>query len=74
MYLYYILPDQTVIQHYFDWRRGIWRTRVMSTCITFCWIRELFNTILIGPMAFGGRELCVTVSHSAGPDIYLLLL
>ena len=31
----------------------------MCTCITFCWIRQLFSTALIGPVTFGGRELCV---------------
>jgi hypothetical protein len=29
---------------------------------------------LIGPVAFGGRELCVLVLHSTGPDRYLALL
>jgi hypothetical protein len=46
----------------------------MCTCITFCWIIELYNTTLIGPEAFGGRELCVLVLHSAGSDSYLGLL
>ena len=31
----------------------------MCTCITFCWTRHLSNTTLIGPVAFGGLELCV---------------
>jgi hypothetical protein len=43
-------------------------------CIPFCWTRQLFNTALTGPVAFGGRELCVFVYHSAGPDSYLTLL
>ena len=38
------------------------------------WTRQLFNTTLIGLVAFGGRELCVRVLHSAGPDSYLALL
>jgi hypothetical protein len=46
----------------------------MCTCITFCWIRQLANTTLTGPVAFGGRELCVLVLHSAGSDSYLALL
>jgi hypothetical protein len=46
----------------------------MCTCITFCWTRQLFNTTLIGPVAFGGRELCVLVLHSVGPDSYATLL
>ena len=37
----------------------------MCSCITFCWTRQLSNTTLIGPLAFGGRELCVLVLHSA---------
>ena len=45
VYLFYILPDQTVIKR-----------------------------ILIGPMAFRERELCVVILHSAGPDSYLALL
>jgi hypothetical protein len=45
----------------------------MCTFITFCCTRQLFNTTLIGPMAFGGGELCVIVLHSAGPDSYLTL-
>jgi hypothetical protein len=45
----------------------------MFTCITFCWIRQLFNTTVIGPVAFGGRELCVLVLDSAGSDSYLTL-
>jgi hypothetical protein len=40
----------------------------MCTCITFCWTRELFNTTLIVPVGFGGREFCVPVLHSAVPD------
>ena len=59
----------------FCWTRylfkSIWRTGVICTCITFCWTRHLSNTTLIGPVAFGGRELCVLVLHSVGPDIYL---
>jgi hypothetical protein len=39
----------------------------MCTCITFCRIRELFSTALIGPVTFGGRKLCLLVLHSAGP-------
>jgi hypothetical protein len=46
----------------------------MCTCITFCWTRHVFNTTLIGPLAFKVRELCVLVLHSAGPDRYLTLL
>ena len=46
----------------------------MCTCITFCWTRQLFNTTLIGPVTFEGRELCVLVLHSAVPDSYLTLL
>jgi len=46
----------------------------MCTCITFCWTRQLFNTILIGPVAFGEWELCVLELHSAGPDSYLTLV
>jgi hypothetical protein len=46
----------------------------MCTCIMFCWIRQLLNTTLTGPVAFGGRELCVLVLHSAGPDCYFTLL
>ena len=45
----------------------------MCACVTFSCTRELFNTYLIGPVAFGGRELCVLVLHSAGPDSYLAL-
>ena len=44
----------------------------MCTCITFCCTRHLSNTTLIGPVACGGRELCVLVLHSAGPDTYLI--
>ena len=46
----------------------------MCTCITFCLTRQLLNSILIGPMAFRERELCVVVLHLAGPDCYLALL
>jgi hypothetical protein len=46
----------------------------MSTCITCCWTRQLNNSILIGPVAFGEWELCVLLLHSAGPDSYLALL
>jgi hypothetical protein len=46
----------------------------MCTCIIFCWIRQFFNTTLIVPVAFGGRELCVLVLYSAGSDCYLTLL
>jgi hypothetical protein len=46
----------------------------MRTCIIFCYSRQLFNTSVIGPVAFGGRELCVLVLHSAGSDSYLTLL
>jgi hypothetical protein len=56
------------------WPRDIWRTGIMCTCIMFCWIRQLLNTTLTGPVAFGGRELCVLVLHSAGPDCYFTLL
>ena len=54
--------------------RGMWRTGVICTCITFCQTRQLLNIILIGPMAFRERVLCVFVLHSAGPDSYLTLL
>jgi hypothetical protein len=30
----------------------------MCTCITFCCTGQLANTTLIGPVAFGERELC----------------
>jgi hypothetical protein len=40
----------------------------MYSCITCCLTRELSDTALIGPMALRGRELCVFVLHSAGPD------
>jgi hypothetical protein len=43
----------------------------MCTCITFCWTRQLFNSIVIGPDAFEERELCVIVLYSFGPDSYL---
>ena len=33
----------------------------MFTGITFCWARHLFNTTLIGPVAFEVRELCALV-------------
>ena len=56
IYLYYILVDQTVVLHYFHWSRGIWRTGYMCTCITFWWTRQLIYTMLIGGVAFGGRE------------------
>jgi hypothetical protein len=46
----------------------------MCTCIICCWIRQLLNTNLTGPVAFGGRELCVLVLYSAGSNIYLTLL
>jgi hypothetical protein len=68
VYLYYILLDQTVIYHYFEWSRGIWRTGAMCTDITFCWIRQLSNTTLTDPVKFGVQELCILVLHSAGPD------
>ena len=54
--------------------RGMWRTGVICICITFCQTRQLLNIILIGPMAFRERVLCVFVLHSAGPDSYLTLL
>ena len=50
------------------------RTGVMCTCITFCWTRQLFNTTLTGPVAFGGRVLCVLVLHAVGSNSYLTLL
>jgi hypothetical protein len=74
VYLSYILLDQTVMQHYFDWSRGIWRTRVMRTCFILCWTRELFSPTLTGPVVFGGWELCVLVLYSAAPDSYVTLL
>jgi hypothetical protein len=37
----------------------------MCTYLTFCWIRPLFSTTLIGPVAFGGRELCVLELHQS---------
>ena len=40
----------------------------MCTCITFWWTKQLFKTTLTGPVAFGGRELCVLILHSAGSD------
>ena len=46
----------------------------MCTCITFCWIRQLSNTTLTGSVVFGGREFCVLVLHSAGPESYIALL
>jgi hypothetical protein len=46
----------------------------MCTCITFCWIGQLFNTTLTGPVTFGGRELCVLVLYVVGSDSYLCLL
>jgi hypothetical protein len=74
VYLYYIQLDQTVIQDYFDWCRRIWWTIVMCTCIIFCSTRQLCNTTLTNPVAFGGRELCVLVLYSARPDSYVTLL
>ena len=74
VYLYYILLDNTVILHYLYWSRAIWCRRGMCTCITFCSIRELINTTMIGRVAFGGRELCVLVLYSSGPDSYFALL
>jgi hypothetical protein len=46
----------------------------MCTCITFCWIRALFNTTLIGPVVFGGHGIYVLAFYSAGPDRYLTIL
>jgi hypothetical protein len=46
----------------------------MCTCSTFYWTRQLFSTNCICPVAFGGRELCVPVLHSTGPDSYSTLL
>ena len=46
----------------------------MCSCITFRWTRQLSSTTLIGPLAFGERDLCVVVLLSAGPDSYLTLL
>jgi hypothetical protein len=46
----------------------------MCSCITFFGTRQLSNTTLTGPVAFGGRELCVLVLHSARSDSYLSLL
>jgi hypothetical protein len=46
----------------------------MCTCLTFCWTRQLCNTTLIGPVAFGGRELCILVLYYAGTESYLALL
>jgi hypothetical protein len=46
----------------------------MCNCITFFWTKQLFNSVLIGPVAFGGRDVCVLVLHSGGPDRYLALL
>jgi hypothetical protein len=42
----------------------------MCTCNTFCWTRHLFRTILIGPVAIEGRQLCALVFHSAGPQLF----
>jgi hypothetical protein len=56
------------------WPRDVWRAGVMCTCIIFCWIGQLFNTTLTAPVAFGERELCVFVLHSARWDSYLTLL
>lgn len=33
----------------------------MFTGITFCWVRHIFNTTLISPVAFEGRALCALV-------------
>jgi hypothetical protein len=70
--LHYVGPDSYLTLLY--WSSTLWRTGYMCTCITFCWIRQLVNATLIGPVAFGGRELCVPILHSAGPDSYLTLL
>jgi len=40
----------------------------MCTCITYCWTRQLANAALIGPVPFGGWEVCVLLLHSAGLD------
>jgi hypothetical protein len=32
----------------------------VSTCIIFCWIRELFSTTVIGLIAFGGTGVMCT--------------
>jgi hypothetical protein len=45
----------------------------MCACVTFICTRQLSNITLIGPVAFGGGELCVLILHSAGPDSYLTL-
>ena len=36
--------------------------------------RTLLSTINIGPVAFGGRELCVLALHSGGQESYSTLL
>ena len=46
----------------------------MCTCIIFCWIRQLFNITLTGPVTFGVQELFVLILYSAGPDSYLTIL
>ena len=46
----------------------------MCSCITLWWTRQLSSTTFIGPVAFGGREICVLVLHSAGTDSYIILL
>ena len=46
----------------------------MCTCITSCWIIQLFNTTLISPVAFGERKLFVVLLLFAGPDTLLILL
>ena len=50
------------------WSSILWRTGDMCTFITFWWTRQLFNTTLIDAVAFGGRDICVLVLHTAGPD------
>ena len=42
----------------------------MCTCITFFWTRHLFSTILIGPVAIEGRQLCALVFQSAGQQLF----
>jgi hypothetical protein len=59
---------------HFGLSRIIWRAGVMCTCITFCCTKQSFYYTLIGSFAFGGREFCVLVLHSAEPDSYLALL
>jgi hypothetical protein len=46
----------------------------MCTCITFCWIRQLFTTTMNGHVFFVGRELCGLVLHSTGSDSYQTIL